>query len=195
MGEKRKGISKAGNPPLRGPSLRSVGLVGIADSFILRILGRWRSLGLCPSAALCRRMSRLGARPVSTRKRPAGAPMSEMTIASMAARRWLMASTAGTGGNRSRQRCAGPCRHDACEIFAPVPDVLVLDHDCGNRTCTRTPPDHLEPVTSAETVIRSDEFMAVHDRKTNWPQGDPLQRRGPPMQTQRQRRGRHSSLP
>ncbi|MBB5491416.1 hypothetical protein HNR07_002553 [Nocardiopsis metallicus] len=85
-GRKGKGISKAGNPPLRGPSLRSVGLVGIADSFILRILGRWRSLGLCPSAALCRRMSRLGARPVSTGRRPAGAPMSEMTIASMAAR-------------------------------------------------------------------------------------------------------------
>lgn len=49
----------------------------------------------------------------------------------------------------------------------------VLDHDCRNRACIRSHPDHLEPVASAETIIRSDEFMAVHDRKTNWPQGHP----------------------
>lgn len=42
----------------------------------------------------------------------------------------------------------------AYETLAPVPDVLVLDRDCRNRAC----------------ILRRDEFMTVHDRKTNRPQ-------------------------
>ncbi|SIO87034.1 hypothetical protein BQ8420_14770 [Nocardiopsis sp. JB363] len=28
-------------------------------------------------------------------------------------------------------------------------------------------------MTGAESILHRDEFMAVHDRKTNWPQGHP----------------------
>lgn len=54
-----------------------------------------------------------------------------------------------------------------------MPVGRVLDHDCRNRVYINPHPDHLERVMSAKTLIRSDEFMALHDRKTNWPRGHP----------------------
>ena len=37
-------------------------------------------------------------------------------------------------------------------MVGPVPDGLVMDHACRNRACVR--PDHVEPVTQSENVIR-----------------------------------------
>jgi hypothetical protein len=48
----------------------------------------------------------------------------------------------------------------------PIPDGLVIDHLCRNRSCVR--PDHLEPVTNAENQARG-----AHAMKTHCPQGHP----------------------
>ena len=39
------------------------------------------------------------------------------------------------------------------ELVGPVPDGLELDHLCRNRLCVK--PDHLEPVTRSENLLRS----------------------------------------
>ena len=45
----------------------------------------------------------------------------------------------------------------------PIPDGLVLDHLCRVRNCVR--PDHLEPVTNRENILRGTSPPAVHARK------------------------------
>lgn len=42
----------------------------------------------------------------------------------------------------------------------PVPDGLVLDHLCRNRLCVN--PDHLEPVTNRENVLRGDSAHVIN---------------------------------
>jgi len=46
-----------------------------------------------------------------------------------------------------------------------VPDGLVLDHLCRNRRCIN--PDHLEPVTFRENILRGAGFAAVNAKKTH----------------------------
>lgn len=46
-----------------------------------------------------------------------------------------------------------------------VPDDLVLDHLCRNRWCVN--PDHLEPVTLVENVMRGESIWAQNARKTH----------------------------
>ena len=53
----------------------------------------------------------------------------------------------------------------------PIPDGLTLDHLCRNRACCN--PEHLEPVTLRENILRSDAPAAGHARKTHCPQGHP----------------------
>jgi hypothetical protein len=47
----------------------------------------------------------------------------------------------------------------------PIPDGLEIDHLCGNRSCVNA--DHLEPVTHAENLMRSNGFSAVYARRTH----------------------------
>jgi len=44
-------------------------------------------------------------------------------------------------------------RYSYTTLVGPVPDGLDLDHLCRNRRCVR--PDHLEPVTHRENLLRS----------------------------------------
>jgi len=46
-----------------------------------------------------------------------------------------------------------------------IPDGLQLDHLCRNRGCVN--PDHLEPVTGRENLLRGTGFAAINARKTH----------------------------
>lgn len=53
-----------------------------------------------------------------------------------------------------------------------VPDGLVLDHLCKNIICVN--PAHLEPVTQAENLYRSENFTGINMRKTHCIRGHPF---------------------
>lgn len=50
-------------------------------------------------------------------------------------------------------------------LRGPIPDSLVLDHLCRNRRCVN--PDHLEPVTNTENVMRGEGFAPKNAAKTH----------------------------
>lgn len=54
------------------------------------------------------------------------------------------------------------------EMIGPIPEGLTLDHLCRNRACWN--PDHLEPVTNRENILRGTAWSAVNARKTHCPQ-------------------------
>lgn len=56
-------------------------------------------------------------------------------------------------------------------LVGPIPDGLHIDHLCRNRRCVN--PDHLEPVTCRENVLRGVSNSARNARKTHCPQGHP----------------------
>lgn len=53
--------------------------------------------------------------------------------------------------------------------YGPIPDGLHIDHLCRNPGCVR--PDHLEPVTPIENVMRGESGHAVNARKTHCVRG------------------------
>lgn len=56
-------------------------------------------------------------------------------------------------------------------VNGPVGSDLTLDHLCRNRKCVR--PDHLEPVTRGENVLRGVGPSAIAAKATHCPQGHP----------------------
>ena len=55
-------------------------------------------------------------------------------------------------------------------LVGPIPDGLELDHLCRNPSCVR--PDHLEPVTHRENMLRSHSFIARKAAQTHCVNGD-----------------------
>lgn len=53
----------------------------------------------------------------------------------------------------------------------PIPSGLVLDHLCRVRSCVN--PDHLEPVTRGENVMRGSTLPALNATKTHCPNNHP----------------------
>ncbi len=54
-------------------------------------------------------------------------------------------------------------------VIGPIPEGHTLDHLCRVRHCVR--PDHLEPLTLGENVLRGEGWSALNARKTHCPQG------------------------
>lgn len=58
------------------------------------------------------------------------------------------------------------------EAHGAIPDGLELDHLCRNRSCVN--PEHLEPVTHRENILRGDAPPAINSRKDYCKRGHPL---------------------
>ncbi len=56
-------------------------------------------------------------------------------------------------------------------LVGPIPEGVVIDHLCRNRSCLN--PDHMEPVTNSENVKRGQNVVAINAKKTHCPKGHP----------------------
>lgn len=52
-----------------------------------------------------------------------------------------------------------------------IPEGLQLDHQCRNRGCVN--PEHLEPVTQKENILRGAGLAAIAAKSTKCPKGHP----------------------
>lgn len=57
-------------------------------------------------------------------------------------------------------------------MVGEIPEGLHIDHLCRVRHCVR--PDHLEPVTCRENLLRGDTFVRVNAAKTHCLNGHPF---------------------
>lgn len=72
--------------------------------------------------------------------------------------------------------CPGPtvvAHRFAYELLVgPIAQGMTLDHKCRTRLCVR--PDHLEPVTNRENVLRGESVAAQRARQTHCVHGHEL---------------------
>lgn len=77
---------------------------------------------------------------------------------------WLITANESTGYHRVKHDGNRMMTHRAVyELLAgPIPEGLQLDHLCRNRNCIN--PDHLEPVTIAQNLLRSNLTIASQNK-------------------------------
>lgn len=56
-------------------------------------------------------------------------------------------------------------------LVGPIPEGLQLDHLCRTPACVN--PEHLEPVTQQENILRGIGIPVINARKTHCPSGHP----------------------
>jgi hypothetical protein len=70
-------------------------------------------------------------------------------------------------GRRERKHMAHRVAYE--QFVGPIPEGLVIDHLCRNKGCVN--PDHLEPVTIGENVLRGETIPARNLLKTHCHRG------------------------
>jgi hypothetical protein len=85
---------------------------------------------------------------------------------------WLWIGGKTRGGYGKFQLCSKTClaHRVAYELFiGPIDCGLQIDHLCRNRGCVN--PEHLEPVTCRENLLRGNTLQAENSAKTHCPKG------------------------
>lgn len=84
---------------------------------------------------------------------------------------WLWTAVRRNGYGIVRLNGANVNAHRAVYrlLRGPIPDGMQLDHLCRVRACVN--PDHLEPVTQRENIMRGVGYSARNARKTHCPRG------------------------
>lgn len=86
--------------------------------------------------------------------------------------RWVGAITGGGYGHLGVDGKFPKAHRLSYEHYVgPIPDGLDLDHLCRNRWCVN--PDHLEPVSRRENLLRGDTIPAHEARRIHCPKGHP----------------------
>lgn len=88
---------------------------------------------------------------------------------------WLWTGAATNGYGRfqlARGRTVFAHRFAYETEVKPIPQGLTIDHLCRVPLCVR--PEHLEPVTIRENVLRGETVTAANAAKTACPQGHPF---------------------
>ncbi len=82
---------------------------------------------------------------------------------------WTGGRRGGYGRFRVDGRIVSAHRWLYEQLVGTIPAGLVVDHLCRHPACVN--PEHLEPVTQRENVLRGEGVGARHARKTHCPQG------------------------
>lgn len=72
-------------------------------------------------------------------------------------------------GNFKSSLAATAHRSSWIALVGPLTEGEVIDHLCRNRACCN--PDHLEPVSRGENVLRGNTLTAINKAKTHCPRG------------------------
>lgn len=87
---------------------------------------------------------------------------------------WLWSGKRGTGGYGHFYANGHHLAHRVAYELSrgPIPAGRQLDHLCKNPSCVN--PEHLEPVTGYENIMRSNCLQALNARKTHCKNGHPF---------------------